>query len=577
MLKILKKLKKNKHLVIFGIIFLVIQANLDLYLPTLMAKMVNEGMIPQDFDLIFTFGGQMLIVSLISGVCAITAGFLSAQIGTRLSKDLRNDIFEKVEGYSLAEFDKIGTASLITRTTNDVTQIQMVVVMGFRFLLYSPFLMINGVYQAYKIDGHLARILLISVPLIAIAMIGIAKSVIPIFKAMQKKVDKINLVLSESLTGIRVIRAFNKLDFDKKKFDNANEDLMQNAIKANKIMAFMQPTMMLIMNLTTVFIVWFGGHRIMGGYMQVGDMMAFIQYAMMIMFSVMMVSVMFVMLPRAQASAERVNEVLEMEPTIDDSLELGRESNNDSKKGHIEFKNVAFSYPHAEEPVIKNISFESGPGEITAIIGSTGAGKSSVVNLIPRFYDATEGEILVNGVNIKNMDIKNLREKIGFVPQKAILFTGTIFENMRFGKEDATDEDIYKACRIAQAEDFISKTDKGYETEVSQGGTNLSGGQKQRLSIARAIVKNPEIYVFDDSFSALDYKTDKVLREALKEVTKEATTIVIGQRITSVMDADRILVLNEGEIVGNGTHENLLKTCDVYKEIVASQLEEEEL
>ncbi len=575
MIKILKKLKSNMHLVVFGIIFLVIQASLDLYLPTLMAKMVNEGMIPQDFNLIFSFGGQMLIVSLISGVCAITAGFLSAQIGARLSKDLRNEIFEKVERYSLDEFDKIGTASLITRTTNDVTQIQMVVVMGFRFLLYSPFLMLSGVYQSYRVDSELAKILLVSVPVIAISMIGIAKAVIPIFKAMQKKVDKINLVLSESLTGIRVIRAFNKLDFDKRKFDNANEDLMQNAIKANKIMSFMQPTMMLIMNLTTVFIVWFGGQRIMNGFMQVGDMMAFIQYAMMIMFSVMMVSVMFVMLPRAQASAERINEVLDMEPSIEDNV--GGEKGDNGKKGCIEFKNVSFSYAHAEEPVIKNISFESGPGEITAIIGSTGAGKSSVVNLIPRFYDATEGEILVNGINIKNMDIKALREKIGFVPQKAILFTGTIFENMRFGKEDATDEEIFKACKIAQAEDFILNTEKGYETEVSQGGTNLSGGQKQRLSIARAIVKNPEIYVFDDSFSALDYKTDKVLREALKDVTKEATTIVIGQRITSVMDADRILVLNDGEIVGNGTHEYLLKNCDVYKEIVASQLEEEEL
>ncbi len=575
MLEVLKKLKNYKYLVILGMIFLIVQANLDLYLPTLMADMVNQGMVPQNFDLIFKFGGQMLIVSLISGICAITAGFLSSQIGTRLSRDLRNEIFTKVESYSLDEFDKIGSASLITRTTNDVTQVQMIIVMGFRFLLYSPFLMFNGIYQAYKIDPGLAKILLVSVPIIAIVMLIIAKSVIPLFKAMQKKIDNINLVLSESLTGIRVIRAFNKIDFDKNKFNNANEDLTQNAIKANKIMAFMQPCMMLIMNLTTVFIVWFGGFRIMDGYMQVGDMMAFIQYAMMIMFSVLMVSIMFVMLPRAQASAERINEVLEMEPTIDDNI--GGEKGDLNQRGFIEFKDVSFSYPNAEEPVIKNISFKSGPGEITAIIGSTGSGKSSIVNLIPRFYDLTKGQILVDGIDISKMDIKSLRDKIGFVPQKAILFTGTIYENMRFGKEDATDEEIYKACRIAQAEDFILKTEKKYETEVSQGGTNLSGGQKQRLSIARAVVKNPEIYVFDDSFSALDYKTDKVLREALKDVTKEATTIVIGQRITSVMDADRILVLNDGEIVGNGTHDYLLENCDVYKEIVASQLEEEDL
>ncbi len=575
MLKILKYTKRNKHLVIFGIIFLIIQANIDLLIPTLMSEMVNKGMLTQDFDQIFNYGGQMLIMSLISGVCAIVSSFMGSQIGTRLSKDLRNDIFRKVESYSLSEFDKIGSASLITRTTNDVTQIQQVVVMGFRFLLYSPFLMINGIFKAYAIDAHLARVLLVSLPVIAITMIGISSLVIPLFKTMQKRVDKINLVLSESLQGIRVIRAFNKLDFDKKKFDKANEELMDNAVKANKIMAFMQPVMMLVMNLTTVAIVWFGGFRIMDGNMQIGDMMAFIQYAMMIMFSVMMVAVMFVMLPRAQASAERVNEVLQMEPSIEDNL--GVKVQESDKRGTVEFKNVSFSYPHAEAPVISNISFTTGPGEVTAIIGSTGSGKSSIVNLIPRFYDITSGEILVNGIDIKKMDITVLRDKIGFVPQKAILFTGTIFENMRFGKKDATDEEIFMACKIAQAEEFISKTEKGYETEISQGGTNLSGGQKQRLSIARAIVKNPEIYIFDDSFSALDYKTDKVLRTELKKVTKEATTIVIGQRITSVMEADRILVLNDGEIVGNGTHNELLKTCDVYKEIVASQLEEEEL
>ncbi len=575
MLKILKYTKRNKHLVIFGIIFLLIQANLDLRVPTLMSEMVNKGMMPQDFGQIYSYGGQMLLMSFISGICAITASFMASQIGTRLSKDLRADIFKKVESYSLSEFDKIGSASLITRTTNDVTQIQQVVVMGFRFLLYSPFLMINGILKAYAIDANLARVLLVSLPVIVITMVGISSMVIPLFKTMQKRIDKINLVLSESLQGIRVIRAFNKLEFDKKKFDNANGELMDNAINANKIMAFMQPVMMLVMNLTTVAIVWFGGFRIMDGNMQVGDMMAFIQYAMMIMFSVMMVAIMFVMLPRAQASAERINEVLEMESTIEDNI--GAVVDENGKKGTIEFKNVSFSYPNAEEPVISNISFTSGPGEVTAIIGSTGAGKSSIVNLIPRFYDVTTGEIFVNGVDIKKMDVKVLRDKIGFVPQKAILFTGTIFENMRFGKKDATDEEILEACKIAQAEEFISKTEKGYETEVSQGGTNLSGGQKQRLSIARAIVKNPEIYIFDDSFSALDYKTDKILRTELKEVTKEATTIVIGQRITSVMDADRILVLNDGEIVGNGKHDELLKTCDVYKEIVASQLEEEEL
>ncbi len=574
MFKILKKLKPYKHLVFLGILFLFIQACFDIYLPTLMSKMVNEGMIPQDFGLIYQYGGRMLIASFLGGIFAISSSFLGAQIGARLSRDLRNEVFVKVENYSLSEFDKIGSASLITRTTNDITQIQQVVTMGFRMMLYSPLLMIGGIIQAHNKDPELAKILFISVPLIAFSMIMIAKKVIPLFKVMQKRVDKINLVLTESLQGIRVIRAFNKLDHDKKKFDDANTDLMNTAVKANKIMALMQPVLMLVMNATTVLIVWFGGLRISNEYMQVGDMMAFIQYAMMIMFSVIMFSMMFVMLPRAQASAERINEVLDMEDTIIDGSDQQVKSD---KKGYVEFKNVSFSYPNAEEPVISNISFESKPGEITAIIGSTGAGKSSIVNLIPRFYDTTEGTILIDGVEIKEMSIKTLREKIGFVPQKAILFTGTIFDNMRFGKKDATDEEIFKACEIAQATEFISKTEEGYETLISQGGTNLSGGQKQRLSIARAIVKSPEIFVFDDSFSALDYKTDKALRTALKDVTKEATTIVIGQRITSVMDADRILVLEEGKIVGNGTHGQLLKDCNVYKEIVASQLEEEEL
>lgn len=574
MLKVLKNLKSNMHLVLAGIVLLFCQAMFDLYLPTIMSKMVNEGMMTQDFPTIYKYGGLMLLVSLLTGICAIFASLVGSVIGVRLSKNLREQVFKKVEGYTLTEFDKIGSASLITRTTNDITQIQQVVVMGFRFLLYSPFMMIGGVLLAYSKDPHLAEILLISVPLVIILMVGISYFVIPIFKAMQKKVDRINLVLSESLQGIRVIRAFNKLDVDKEKFDDANEDLANNAIKANRIMALMNPILMLIMNGTTVFIVWFGGQRISQQAMQVGDMMAFIQYAMMIMFSVVMVSVMFVMLPRAQASAERINEVLELNSSMEFS-KSPKQANN--KKGQIEFKNVSFSYPHAPEPVISGISFLTKPGEITAIIGSTGAGKSSIVNLIPRFYDVTEGQILVNDIDIRDMDVKELREKIGFVPQKAILFSGTIFENMRFGKKDATDEEIYKACEIAQAKEFIATKEDGYNSQVSQGGSNLSGGQKQRLSIARAIVKNPEIYVFDDSFSALDYKTDKLLRTELKSVTNESATIVIGQRVTSVMDADRIIVLEEGKIVGNGKHEELLQSCEVYQEIVKSQLEEGEL
>lgn len=574
MLKILRFLKPSMPLVILGIFFLFCQAIADISLPTIMSQMVNEGMVTGNIDVIYSLGAKMLLVSLISGACSISAGYFSSVLGTRLGRDLRSAVFNKVENFSLNEFDKIGSASLITRTTNDITQIQQVVVIGFRFVLYSPLMMIGGLFMSFKTDKELALLLLISIPLIVILMFFIAKAVIPLFKIMQEKVDNINLVLSESLQGIRVIRAFNKIDSDKQKFEKANVELMDVSVKANRMMAIMQPGLMLIMNISTVAIVWFGGHFISNGSLEIGDMMAFIQYSMLIMFSAIMVSVMFVMIPRAQASADRINEVLEMETEVVDPK---NPKSCGDKKGYIEFKNVSFSYPEAEEAVLENITFKTNPGETTAIIGSTGSGKSTIVNLIPRFYDVTSGQILIDDVDIRDITQYDLREKIGFVPQKAVLFSGTISENMRFGKKDATDEEIYKACEIAQATDFISKLENGFDSKISQGGTNLSGGQRQRLSIARAIVKEPEIYVFDDSFSALDFKTDKLLRNALKEVTKESSVIVIAQRITSVIDADRIIVLDEGKVVGNGTHDELYKNCDVYKEIVASQLEEEEL
>lgn len=574
MIKILRFLKPYKLFVVLGILFLSLRAIFDLYLPTLMSSMVNEGMLANDVSVIYSIGGTMLIVSLLSGVCAISANYFSSVLGAKMGRDIRFAVFNKVENFSVSEFDKIGTASLITRTTNDVTQVQQVVIMGFRFLLYSPAMMIGGIFMAYTKDKDLANILFISLPLIVLVMYLISHKVIPLFKVMQKKVDRINLVLSESLTGIRVIRAFNKIPSDKAKFNVANEELRDNAIRVNRIMSVMQPALMLIMNMTTVVIVWFSSERISNGNMQVGDMMAFIQYAMLIMFSVIMVAVMFVMIPRAQASAERIDEVLNSESEI---IETKNPVKSSDKKGYIEFKNVSFSYPNAEEAVIENISFKASPSEYTAIIGSTGSGKSSIVNLIPRFYDATCGDIFIDDVNVKDMSLVDLRSKIGFVPQKAVLFSGTILENMRFGKKDATDDEIKNALEIAQATDFITKHEDGYNMAISQGGTNLSGGQKQRISIARAIVKDPEIYVFDDSFSALDFKTDRRLRDELKKVTNNATVIVIAQRVSSIMDCDRIIVLDEGKIVGNGTHDELYKTCDVYKEIVASQLSEEEL
>ena len=429
--------------------------------------------------------------------------------------------------------------------------------------------------MAVSRDKGLTVILLVVIPVMMGVIGGLASRVMPAFKVMQKKLDRLNMVLRENLTGIRVIRAFNKLEHERERFQYANGDLTDTAIKVNKTMAAMQPFMILIMNLTSIAITWFGGVRIAQNNMLIGDMMAFIQYAMQIMFAFIMVAVMFVMVPRAQASAERINEVMEMEPEINDPEEA--ELLTDGRKGYVAFENVSFRYPGAEQPAISNISFESGPGEVTAIIGGTGSGKSTLINLIPRFYDVTEGRVLVDGVNVSQMAQIELRSKIGFVPQSAVLFSGSIAENIRYGKKDATQEEVRHAAETAQAAEFIANMPDGYDTEIAQGGTNVSGGQKQRLSIARALVRKPEIYIFDDSFSALDFKTDAQLRAALKKETGDSAVIIVAQRVSTVIDADRILVLDEGELVGKGTHRELLKNCQVYREIVSSQLSEKEM
>jgi ATP-binding cassette subfamily B multidrug efflux pump len=575
MIKILTNLKPFAFTVVLVILFIFLQAMTELSLPTLMADIVDNGMMKGDTEYILRYGAIMLFVALFSSLCSITGAYYSSKIAAGFGRNLRNKVFTRIENYSLHEFDKFGTASLITRTTNDIVQIQNIIIVLLRFMVFAPIMCIGGVIIAISRDKELTLILLVSIPILLVFMGLIARTVMPLFKSMQKKLDRLNMILRENLTGIRVIRAFNKQYYERERFLQANKDLTDTAIKVNRTMAVMHPAVMLIMNLTSIAITWFGGLRISQQEMQIGDMMAFIQYAMLIMFSFIMVAVMFVMIPRAQASAERINEVLEMRPEITDPAESL--TIPEGLKGHVKFENVTFRYPGAEEPVIYNISFEAEPGKTIAIIGGTGSGKSTLIHLIPRFYDVSDGRILINGIDISMISQEELRKKIGLVTQSAFLFSGTIAENIRFGKQDATDEEVIHAAEVAQAADFIAEMPAGFETEIAQGGTNLSGGQKQRISIARALVRKPEIYIFDDSFSALDYRTDALLRESLKQETKDATVIIVAQRVSTILDADCILVLEEGKLAGMGSHKELMSTCEVYREIVASQLSEEEM
>ncbi|MED5020035.1 ABC transporter ATP-binding protein [Paenibacillus chibensis] len=577
MLKLFRTLKPFKLPILFVFLLVFFQSMSDLYLPTLMSDIVDKGIVNGDIPYIWKIGGFMLLVALGGAICSIGASYLSAKVAGGFGKNLRSRVFHHVQNFSLQEFDKLGTASLITRTTNDITQMQQVLTMILRMMISAPMMCIGGIIMAVSKDAKLSLVIVVVVPVLAGAIAIIAGKGIPLFKAMQVRLDKLNRVLRENLTGIRVIRSFNRIEHEQKRFNEANFDLTQTAVKVNKIMAAMMPIMMLVMNFSTIAIVYFGGIRISHGHMQVGDLMAFIQYAMQIMFSLIMVSMIFVMVPRASASATRINEVLEMEPQIFDPERTGTSAPVSQQRGYLEFRDVTFSYPGAEQPAIHHISFSAAPGETTAIIGGTGSGKSTLLSLIPRFYDVDSGSVIVDGQNVKEMTQEELRAKIGFVPQKAVLFTGTIADNLRYGKTDATDEELRKAADIAQATEFITKMKDGFQSEISQGGSNVSGGQKQRLSIARALVRKPEIYVFDDSFSALDFKTDAKLRSALKEVTGDATVLLVAQRASTVMDADRIIVLDEGRIAGIGKHRELMDTCDVYREIVSSQLSEEEI
>lgn len=574
MLKLYRFLKPFSAMIAGALFFILLQSLGDLYLPTLMSDVINDGVMYGDTGKIMSIGGLMLLVAGAGALFAIISSLLSARIAVGLGTILRSKVFRRVESCSLNEFDRIGTATLITRTTNDIIQVQMVTILIMRMMISAPIMAVGGTFMALQENSSLTWVLAVSIPVLGTVIALIASRMIPLFKLVQVKVDRINLVLREKLTGIRVIRAFNTIERERKRFDQANNDLTDNYIRVNRIMAFMMPSIMLVMNLTSIAILWFGSIRISNGSMNLGSLSAFTQYAMQIMFSMLMLAMMFIMVPRAQAAAVRINEVFETIPEIEDSIETKEVFTG---KGHVEFHDVTFSYHGAEEPALRNISFAANPGEVTAVIGSTGAGKSTLINLIPRFYDVDSGSILVDGVDIRDISQEKLRAKIGYVPQKALLFSGTIADNIRFGKDSATDEEIAHAAEVAQAREFISNMDGGFDHQITQGGTNVSGGQKQRLSIARALVRKPEIYIFDDSFSALDFKTDALLRAALKKEIAESTMIVVAQRVGTVMDADRIIVLDEGQIAGIGMHKELLKTCEVYREIVASQLSEEEM
>ena len=576
MLKILKNLKESFWQVLFIVVLLCVQAAIDLALPDYTSKIVNIGIQEGKNDYILTSGLQMLGISLISMSAAILVMLLSSKVGAKIGRTLREKVFSKVLKFSHEEMNKFSTASLITRSTNDIQQIQQFVSMSFRIVVYAPIIGIGGFIKVLtNTDNSMAWIIGLAILLIAFVVGTLFIIAMPKFKKLQALTDRLNLVSREILTGLPVIRAFNKEKSEEKRFDVANIDLMKTNIFVNKAMSLMMPLLMFIMNSMSILVIWVGAHKINEGLLQVGDMMAFIQYMMQIIISFLFISMMSIMIPRASVSANRINEVLETEAKIKDKKETKKFDK--SKKGLVEFKNVSFKYPDADTEILEDITFTAKPGQTTAIIGSTGSGKSTAVNLIPRFYDVTSGELIIDGVNVKDVAQKDLRDIIGFVPQKGILFSGTIESNIKYSNEKMSDEKMKEAAKIAQAIEFIETKDEKYKSEISQGGSNVSGGQKQRLSIARAIAKDPEIFVFDDSFSALDFKTDSKLREELSKQTKDKTVIIVAQRISTILNADQIIVLEEGKVVGIGKHEELLKNNDTYKQIAYSQRSEKEL
>ena len=559
---------------ILMVIFIFFQSSATLTLPNYMAKIINEGIISKNTEVIFRSGLIMIFVAIVGSLAAVAVGYLSSRIGTGFARNLREAVFTKVENFSLVEFDKFLTSSLITRITNDVQQIQMVLIMLFRIALMAPLMGVLATFKAYQLVSSMTWIMAVAVIVLISIIIVLFKIVTPKFDRLQKLIDKLNLVTREILTGLRVIRAFNKEEYEEKKFNEVNEDLTRLNLFINRLMMLLQPAMMLIMNFMMITIVWFGAHQIELGNLQVGNMLAFLQYSIQAVSAFLMISIIFIAIPRASVSIGRIVEILETDVQIKDPINPVRVPR---RGGKVEFKNVTFTYPGAAEPVLYNISFVAFPGQTTAFVGSTGSGKSTIINLIPRFYDATEGQVLVDEVDVRDMKQSDLRSRIGYVSQKAMLFSGTIKENIAYGNPNATQEEIFRAAATAQSLEFIKELEQKFDSSISQAGSNFSGGQKQRLAIARALAKNPELYLFDDSFSALDFKTDAALRNALKKETQGKTVIIVTQRISTVMDADKIIVIDAGRIVGEGTHKELLRTCSIYKEIAASQLSPEEL
>lgn len=563
-----KKLLFADFICVFGFILI------ELGLPTILARMIDKGIIPKDMDYIYQQEIWMVVITIIGVAMNILLGYFGARITTNIVRDIRDDLFEKIQTFSHSEYESIGVSSLITRTTNDAYQIMLFMGNILRLGFMTPVMFIASLYMVMRTSPSLGMYVLGALPFLLLAVVGIARLSEPLSKKQQKNLDGINGILRENLSGLRVIRAFVNEKFEESRFNKVNETYTKSSKSLFRLMAAAQPGFFFLFNIVMVLIIWSGTVQISHGDLEVGNLIAFIEYIFHALFSFMLFASVFMMYPRAAVSASRIQEALDMEPAIREEEGV----TETATKGYLEFKNVTFAYPgHAESPVIRNVSFKASPGETVAFIGSTGSGKSTLIQLIPRFYDVSEGEILIDGVNVKEYKLSALRNKIGYIPQKALLFTGTIADNLRYGKEDATLEEMERAIDIAQATEFVSQKPQGYDEPLSEGGTNFSGGQKQRLAIARAIIRNPEIYIFDDSFSALDYQTDANLRARLKKETTESTVLIVAQRVGTIMHADRIVVLNEGDVVGIGTHRELLETCPIYYDIAASQLSEEEL
>ena len=560
-------------IILVGFTYAMVMANL--WLPDKMSEIVNNGIIKQDMSAIWHNGLAMILVTAAGGLCSIVIGFLASRIATGMAQKLRMKLFERVESFALADFNKFSTASLITRSTNDIQQIQMTSILLLRMALLAPIMAIGGLQKAIHNAPNLSWIIALAVSVLLVVIAVLFVIAVPRFKKLQTLVDKLNLVTRENLVGLKVIRAFHNEKIEQKKFQQANAELNKMNLFVNRLMMLLDPIMTLVMNFSSVAIVWFGAHLISSGNLQIGNMMAFLEYAMQVIISFLLLSMVFIMVPRAAVSVKRVGEVLDTLPSIVDP-QSPQQLPNDAT-GKIEFKDVTFTYPDADLPVLSNLNFTAEPGQTTAFIGSTGSGKSTLINLIPRFYDVSAGQILLDGVDIRQLKLEELYDQIGYVPQKGVLFSGTIASNIKYGNAKASQELVEKSAKIAQAAEFISELKNGYKNGIAQGGSNVSGGQRQRLSIARAIAVEPNVYIFDDSFSALDFKTDAKLRLALAKETKHKTVLIVGQRINTIMNADKIIVLDEGKIVGQGTHQELMKDCEVYQEIAASQLSEDDL